>query len=385
MKTIITIFLFCSPFICFAAQTNYIIYHQNINKAEEFYFINHNYDSAVYYYKTTFACFDFCFAKDCLIASQLALFEKNMIDAKLFLSKGFENGLQLDSLQTIKYKLFNLDEQRVTIFDTIYKNRLLYNELESIYKINRKKYLARINKVVLLGICQNYFIDQCRKKKRIFYKETEDIRDSLYAIVIKNNMQYLDSVINLFGLPLEKICGIVQEDILAELGYKNKDVLDYFKKESEYNRTAKNIEENQFTADENDFVSKRTFVQILHYPCYYFKNKEKFFSQIQKGELHPREAAMIHDFVFTTGKDNYDKKVSFREKLYNCHYPEFEDKNYKILVWLAPQIHYQTAIDEINERRSKYLIRRYEVDIAMKIFEYENGMKLNSFGMFLSM
>jgi hypothetical protein len=367
------------------ANTNYLQYHQYINKAEHYYFIDSSYDSAAYYYKKAFNEFDFCFAKDCLITIQLALYEKKYNDFEFFINKAFENGIVLDSLKSLTYEDWDNVSTKVSIFDTIFKNVNWYSKLKVQNEIGRKKYLNRINKDILLRITSSYIEDQINKNTRLVYNEKREDRKSKHSVVIKKNMKYIDSLAKTIGLPMEKMIGIEQADILNELGYKGKDKMAYFKSLSSMQANVFNVSDDVFSFDPDAYSNMTALVLLLHYPCFYFENEKNFLSWIKSGNIHPREIGISHIFLRQNTKEKYDEKVAIRKLNFDCNYPPFNENDYNLVITIGKRVYDKSEIEKINDFRNKILINDYEVDCAMRDFEITEHLKVLSYGFFQSL
>ncbi len=199
MEYYILLTIICSlgQFSATSQKPNYELYHHYINTAEELFFVENKPDSSLYYYKKAFSEFDFVFAKDPLNAAQIAYFSHQPFEE--YLIKGFENGLKLSHLASIK------------LFNPLYNNLLNDKSLQYKYSVCRTKYIKRLDLNYLSLVYEKAIKDQIDKKK-------ENYND----IKLKNLEEWL-TMIQLKGFPADKIVGLDDKSIFSETGNPEKD------------------------------------------------------------------------------------------------------------------------------------------------------------------
>lgn len=328
MKYLLLIFLLALK--CFSQEQDYTLYHQNINKAEEFFFIHNNADSAFFYYDKTFASFDFIFVKDLINAAQIALHTNRKY--RDYIEQGFEQGLKLSHLK--KYPLFT------KVLPDLLKDKML----ASAYKKARAKYISRINFDYLDRIYKMAIADQKAKTGNDY---------SSQVLRSTNKLEYL---IRQKGFPGDRIIGIADSTIFKETGKPQLDLYEQRKNDP-----------NLFfmTSDEHILSPNWPQIMLVHNPCSYHLYKDLFLSEIKKGNIHPRDVALIHDnsFRFKNNLPGYCSGISFKG-VYRLNM--FTD--YSRL----------TNREETNHMRKKLHIVSLAVDEKKQEFEQKYGFMLFS-------
>jgi hypothetical protein len=327
-------------FICSLGQfsalpqtPNYEIYHSYINKAEELFFIDNKADSSLYFYRKAFSEFDFAFVKDPLNAAQIAYFCNQPFEE--YLIKGFENGLKVSHLSSIK--LFN------TIYDDLSNNKSLQDN----YKISREKYIKKLDYNYLSYLYEKAINDQIDKKK-----------DNYDAIKFKNLEDWLTRI-RLKGFPSAKIIGIDDENIFRETGKPEKDI-DQLK--IKYSNTL-----NHLTTDDEILSSSFIMIILVHNQCSFQELKNIFGELVKKGEIHPREVGLLYDNQFRT---------SINKPNYRCQVPRPVDG----LFYLNMFCQYNKldcSKQQSDMIRKKWFVVSLTVDEAKKEYEQKYGFRLS--------
>lgn len=353
MKQICFLLLFICGNSYLYAQQNYKHYHLNINKAEEQAFVQNDIKAALQTYQNIFNQYDFVFSHDCMTAIELALFDSNAIALLSFADKGTQNGLLPRHFNSIPY----------------IKKHPLYiqytDSIVSLYKRNRPKYLARIDTAALQKMYSLFAYDQMEKNP---YK-SEGIGPETgrrYKPMIEKTWQELKQLIYEKGWPSDKLIGIGQKDIMKELKTGTADMIDLYRKYKEgYNYS---ISEGQFTIDEWELHSTFFFAVMVHYGGYYgfnFFPDEFYIEQIEKGNLHPQDIAMILDFKIDWNKDpETTLKMRQTQRYFGAalaHRPTpITEETYKV------------PLDKINKARALFYIKPVETEIAKDNFRHNN-------------
>lgn len=242
---------------------DYRTYYKIVDSAEKYAFLEASPVLAIQLYDSAFKKFDFVFAKDCFIASQFAYIYNNK-KYEYFLRRGFENGLSISHLKTSK------------VFRNLVRDTTLFYRSFPDYKMLRKKYLARINVNVL------------RTVTKMAVQEQKDklLQTSEFTPILNKYISYIKYVTGVYGFPGEKVIGLLQQDILAELGYHNLDYKDY-----SGGRAA-------FDYDNIYVTQSLVYPMLIHSRCPYQKMEEYWNKCIRNGELHPEVVAMFYDNIF---------------------------------------------------------------------------------------
>ena len=113
-------------------DTTYLEYHELINQAERYYFLNSNVDSSLAYYDKAFEQYSFIFLKDLVNAAQICVYERKL-KFREYLLKGFKFGLQIKHLN--HFPLLK------TLTDDLFSDTSFMEQAI----LNRKIYLKNIN------------------------------------------------------------------------------------------------------------------------------------------------------------------------------------------------------------------------------------------------
>lgn len=238
---------------------SYDEYHQMISTAEEYYFLQNNVDSALFYYQSCFEAFDFVFARDAINAIQIAYKERRPIE--YFLEIALEAGVTPSILSNIP-ALNNFVQDSMPNLD-----------LMQDYDLYRSRYLDRINVECLNSIYRLGIIDQISKTKR--KPET----GTLFKLGLA------------FGLPGEKNCGIEQMDIHKELGSGAANFLNI--RDSISEKSGRNL--RYYSLDNNSLIMYIPIVIMLHDYCTYKDYERSLLKAYSEGYIHPREIGCIYD------------------------------------------------------------------------------------------
>ncbi len=242
---------------------SYDAYHQLILAAEEFYFLQNNVDSSLFYYDRCFKSFDFIFARDAVNAFQIAYKEGRPIDE--FLITAMESGVTPYVLASIP---------ALTDFT---KDSLPNLDLMRDYDLYRSRYLERINVKCLNNIYRLGIKDQITK-----YIEGRHETGPLFKLAL------------VYGLPRERNCGIEDLGIHKELGGRAADFLSLRDSMSEkYGRGLR-----YYKLDNNSLITHIPIVIMLHDYCTYKDYENDLREAYLGGFIHPREIGCIYDNAF---------------------------------------------------------------------------------------
>lgn len=316
--------------LVFSQAKDYTDYHKLINKAEELYFIEHKTDSSLFFYNQVFKDYDFIYTKDLINAAQIAFFEKKPY--RFYIEKGFEQGLKIAHLKY--YPLFKKELQKLN------KDP----KLKKTYIQNRKKYISRIDFDYLNAIYYLAIKDQLDKRKPKYidtvYKTTQKLQE-----YIKNK-----------GFPGDRLIGIADSTIFQEIG---KSYLDL------YPQRKRHKELFYMGSDEEILSPKYPQIILIHNPCSFYLMKETLLNEIKKGNIHPRDVALIHDNAYR-----------YRDFPYYCD--KIKLKGTYLLNPASLEYLKNINLDEVNAMRKKMFIVSTMVDDKKKEYEIKYGFKLFS-------
>jgi len=236
IHVLISIFLRCS-----IAEPDYFLYHQQINLAEED-IVQEAFHSAQIKLEAVLTQYEFRFAKDLLLASQINLLLGQIEEGKYWAKEAFRGGYTLNCIRHI-----GVFKRKLTVSD--------WEQLESSYPKLRKTYLQKINLDLLQEFSRRYGVEQEAK------------RTDRYRTVVQRNFDRIKELMeNEVGFPGEASIGI------------------------DYSRLAPQL-------TDCSGGNSKVIVTLLHYdhPIAHI-GEEKFVKAIKQGQLHPREFGQIYSF-----------------------------------------------------------------------------------------
>lgn len=299
--------------------TNYVDYYKNINRAETLFFMKGEVDSSLALYDKVFKNYDFVYVTDLMEAAQIAIYSHRPY--KKYLKQGFRFGLQFTHLK--KYPLF---KNKLSLFQ---KDK----DFQENYKINRKKYLEKIDYDYLHWLYNLFLKDQVDKTKRD------------YAKIVRRNLSFLKKKIQEKGFPGEWILGVYDPNIFIEKGIPQWDLI-------ELKRDFKRLKSRDDIGNEKTILFQdKAFPLLIHYPCSYEKLKYLLWDEVLKGHLHPRDLGTLYD--------NCHHKNYFRLNIFT-HYPKETKEN---------------LIKTDSLRKSFYIVP-IELDKKKEEFQNKNGFIL---------
>ncbi len=335
MKNLSVLLFFILSHFSFAQthKQNYSQYHRKINKAETLFFIEKKVDSALYYYDNVFTAYDFIFVKDLINAAQIAAYSKKPYQK--YIEQGFEQGLKISHLK--EYPLLN------KFYTTAPKNKKLLQT----YETNRKKYRERIDFTYLDFTYKMAIRDQTNKHEKKSHAS--------YIRKVSQITERIKDSIKKRGFPGDRTIGISDSTIFKEIKKSQLDL---------YNQRKYNKELWHMTSDEKELNAKYTVIIYLHNPCSYDIYKKILYKEMLKGNIHPRDIALLHDHPYSyrkslrSGCGNKDNQAYLINKYAN--YPK------------------EANLTKTNEMRKELFIVPTYVDDKKREHEKEYGFNLFS-------
>lgn len=310
MKQILIILWGCLLITGFSTESkekNYVQYHRYFAEIEEF-IANEKFVEAESKLDILFGNYEVKFAKDYLIAGQVCLINKHKNKGLEFIKSALKMGVKLDCLKSIR--LFN---------DKITETE--WNQLENAVSQLRKEYLKSIDLELYQEFHNRYQEEQGSKLSE------------RYNSIVYSNFDRIKNLIESRGFPGEAIIGIDNQDLAKSLS-------------------------------DCECGNSKTVVTLLHYDYPISEiGEEKLISEIENGNLHPREFATIYNFELNKVSVLYKKSTKEYESLpkYDFNFP------------FGERI---TDIEKVNIDRNKFGICKYEVDMKNVEIGRKYGMKL---------
>ena len=312
-KTIfVLLLLFCYADVY---SQNYIEYARIKYLAKEA-IIDENTQKASIYFDSLYNNYDFMYASDCLNAVMVAVKNDDSITARKFILRGIEMGIPIKMFnEQICYKQFLEHNLNFNFWEDISKECV--DSLRAIYdaKIDKNKEL--ILKIDSLSALDQKYTQKVNANKCLYRKKW---RKQVIA-----NAKVLKEIVKTYGMPEEKLIGIVEK----------------------FNGYGKIIENKYPTRS-------ASYIMLIHYfsdPVDDWEEwKELLYKEVVKGNLQSFQFASICDFVakYNIQGDRTGKDGAF----YNWwHY----DPN-------------KARIDEVNERRAEIGLPDFNFNLKWKDF-----------------
>lgn len=233
---------------------DYTIYHQQINRAEEF-LVQEDFQAALAIYQDVVDSFDFVFVKDVVIAAQIAAHLDRTFETSKWLEEAFDRGLRQDCLEEIP----------------VFANFIQQPEYERLlddYKEQRKDYFRTVN------------LDEAREWAKRYEREQNAKGGEFYRDVVLRNFERIQTFTKSDVFPGDRIIGV------------------------DYSRFGKGL-------SDCELGNSKVIVTLLHQPYAYSTMEGALEKAVQEGFLHPRERAMI--YVFEQTKQSTLYKTTLQE------------------------------------------------------------------------
>jgi len=315
----------------YGQKTDYTEYHKGINKAEELFFMQNKGDSSLLYYDKVFSEYNFIFVKDLVNAAQISIFLNRPF--KKYIERGFEQGLKLSHLKA--YPLFAKE----------YPNLIKDKKLESVHRLNRQRYLSRIDFKYLDWIYKTAIKDQ----------QDKNLRNKYNSQILKVTDRLIDSI-RKKGFPGDRIIGIADSTIFKEIGKSHLDL---------YEQRKKHKGLWYMTADEDILSQQWPLILLVHNPCSFHLYKDILINEMKKGNIHPREIGLIYDNMYRFKGEfaSYCNNVSLKGVYRLNMFTEYENYN---------------DIKQTDKMREELFIVPVAVDERKRDYESQYGFRLFS-------
>ncbi len=288
-------------------EKGYVKYHKEFAKIEEL-IVNEGFVEAELKFDSLFTKYKVKFAKDYLIAGQVSFINGHKNKGREYLRCAIGMGVNLDCLKHVR-----LFREKIAETD--------WNQLKDEESKLRKVYFKNIN----LELYQDFH--------RRYQKEQDSKGSEIYKSVVYSNFNRIISIIESIGFPGEALIGIDNQTL------------------------AKSI-------SDCDCDNSKIIVTLLHYNYPISEiGEEKLISEIENGNLHPREFATIYNF------ERYKVSRLYRES--NKKYESLPKYDFNFP--FGDQI---SNIEKVNFDREKFGICKYEVDKKKIEIAQKYGMKL---------
>lgn len=346
------------------ANENYINYHKEIIVAERYFLIG-EFKTSLEKYKSVFTTYKKPFAKDCLIAAQIACLSYDTVNARYFFEKGFEHGLNWGVLN------------RIDIIRNILINSRAYEQsLRKLYEPARKKFIQSLDttlrfRVLMMLHNDGYYKISVAQKYRNESADTAHWRtgDSLYAICLDKNTLELQEIIKKRGYPGEHLIGLLDEGI------------------DNHNPDSVSVLPNSTPV----YITVSSVPSVMYYHNRYGYQlmRNELLEAVKNGELNPREYAMIQEWSYNAIKDwdDYSKRYGGNPQFKSSR--NFPAIKVKCNIALR-DCRYNLFIDRYYYTKDTALVDKCRKEIGMcsllhdknkKEFEKTHGLKLY-FGLF---
>jgi hypothetical protein len=322
------------------SEHDYLYYHECIRGIEnDFFGKGDTSKSILTRYLNLFEDYDFVYLQDCYTAMQLAIFLHGERYFMKFMAKATKNGLNKSNLSHFKY---------------ILESNFYKGNKDSIGKLiteNRPQYLSRINRDLLVEVTRLYALDQAQKN--CLPKESMAKCNSRYREAYKITREKLLELIKEYGIPSDRQIGVDQDDLLTELGVYRKSLMHYYDLYKDYY----NITGSQYRLDDRVVASTLLIPLMWHGNCSWLALKPFLKDQLKKGNIHPRDIAIIKDEDF--------RSVNICELTKDSLY--FNIGNEQLL---------KLSRRTVNSNRARNFISSMESDSVKLVYEHRYHMIL---------
>lgn len=281
--------------------SDYWQYHKLIYQAEIAFFDKGDADSCLYYYDKAFDSFDFNYVHDLVNAAQIAHYVH--CDYDKYLRKGIVFGLRPAHLEKISAWHDSPIIKEFADFENSNEGKML-----------RQKYLQSINTDYLQWI-YDFCLTEIKHRRNI------NSNGEAYQEMFAEWTPLLQEKISTYGYPGQRLIGISDSLLYKELNIEG---LNFNKKVEESKDSICKIyyQDTMFFPDGSTMVldldaptyicfeldyskMSQNLSQIfsVHHPCPMHYLSSIYRTEIQKGNLHPREYAFSYDGQVYTNKE----------------------------------------------------------------------------------
>jgi hypothetical protein len=150
-----------------------------------------------------------------------------------------------------------------------------------LFNANRSVYLKRINQPYLSAVYQLFAEDEVNKQmERAAYNQT-----------LQKNMARLITLIDKWGFPSDQTIGI--DDSAKRVDGRTL--------QQHYRQACKDLYRSYVPeigrVDNNSLAGTTAIVFLVHHPCSYYLLGTRIQREIERGNLHPRDAALLYDNI----------------------------------------------------------------------------------------
>lgn len=306
MRTIFIILLFASTTYLTGQEHPYAAYHQEVVRSEQLIAV-HKFEEALHVLDGLFKKFDFVFLREYQLATELSVHQQDHNLAIQFLQQGIQGGWTMKSIRKSK----NLKQLQQ---DSPWEN------LEEAYDSLRKIYTARLNLPLRKEAYEMVKNDQ-KIALKVFLKIGEKSKTryamKAFAPYSEQTLARIKAIVSEYGYPGEKLIGN---------GFW----------------TSVNLSHH------NSFSREYTLKDTL-----YVNLRPALLEAIGRGELHPKDLAVIDDWRHAVIHDHKKSLYGFLGKI-----PD------------------PSALETVNQNRKALGLRSIELRNSLLEIEKETGLNL---------
>lgn len=317
-----------------AQQVDYIAYHTNINRAEEAFFLEGDCTTSLQYYRVAFRDFTYIFARDAINAAQIARYCGE--DPLPFFLRGVSGGLRIQHLKDLP------------VLEGLHALVVADAAIMRDYEARRKAYLDSIDYTFLLRMYDRVMEDQIRKND-------SDQAYSQFQIKLRAEVM---AEAQKRGFPGARRLGIDHNGIFEEAMGKGQFDFDQ-RKQRKHGGRLKHLK-----LQDNSLSSKPAMLILIHDHCIFGEWESFLREAMRKGEIHPREVALIHDNLYIRRNECLEGRPD-------------DLKYFKINMFVRYSLLPERTDAEINQLRAKWHIAALEVDEAKKAYEEKLDFRLS--------
>jgi len=302
-----------SPGICFAAD--YKAYHAAVNNAERC-LVTRQADSAMWYYDRAFAQYDFVFARDALIAAQIAWKNGKAQKTSNYLIKGAASGLRAECLGT------------APILKSFLSSALYQNLRPQLISAN-SKFISRTDTLLAREWARRFAMEQAAKNRGV----VDGSGFEAYRLVVVDNVQAIER--------LWQQKKVYPGDQRIGPG-----------------------------ANCGELGNMHAFYTLAHYDCMATEHANLLWEAVRTGQLHPCDLAALYEFErlrlesVPAGKYTNSRCKADKRKIMKFNLTWFHETD-------------KASLEEARRNRILYWLCDESVDRAKKELEHKEGYKLN--------
>ena len=337
--------IFISKHTCFS-QDKYFHYYDLINRAEEEFVIQNNAGHSFILYDSAFANYNKPFVSDMFTASQMAYYAGDTTRFIKYISLCFNRGMNFDCLHS------------PSIFASLFSNQKLLNDLQHLYSTRKEEPVdAALRDSIYMHFHREELVKKSLGPNREHFAEMhreEKINVAYYAAFLDNGQ-----------FPSEQMIGLYTEASLDTFETKYKLATIRQPLPGFLTSGNKSMSVSGVIPDDYELCNKAALISYLHYPCEFYRNKDRFWKAVENGYLHPKDYCILEEwFANSIGTANYN---------HDCD--EVKDPSY-YNIYYSLRVTTPELLERVELNRKAHHVQKYSVDVVKRTMQDEKGFQL---------